>query len=120
MSTTTYILDSQLNSNAAGNITTYNSVSFDGVKQKIQLYLTINTGEIPFSSFGNDLITQLFYVNNQTEASLILNSLISNVNNFLINSNITVTDYSVAIDRVNRSLNLTLNLSDNTVLNINL
>ena len=112
MATPQYLLISDLSVDAYGKIITYDTRSFDAVKQKISLYLTINTGEVPFSSFGNSLISQLFYVNNDTQANSIMQSLISDINSFIQSTNVTVDDYSVAIDRVNRQLTMNLDMSN--------
>ena len=112
MSTANYLLVNDLSTDSEGKILTYDTRSFDAVKQKIALYLSVNSGEVPFSSFGNTLLTQLYSVNNEAEASLILKQLINDINIFLQNSVVSVVDSSVAIDRTNRAINLTLNLSN--------
>lgn len=112
MSTAQYLLANDLPTDSTDKIITYDTRSYDAVKQKISLYLSVNSGEVPFSSFGNTLLAQLYSVNNEAEASLILKQLMNDLNNFLQDSVVSIVDSSAGIDRTNRAVNLTLNLSN--------
>lgn len=112
MSTAKYLIHTDLTADTNNKIITYDTRTYDAVRQQIDLFFKVNTGEVPFSTFGNNMIAQLFYVNNEDTANSIMSNIMVNMTSFLQRNGIQIVDYSVEVDRVNRKIKLTLNLAD--------
>ena len=105
-----YTIDSELIINNKGNIVLYNSTSINSKKSQIELYLSIEETEIPFSDFGN-LINQYIYEELNSEIMEELkNELINEIENRF---EIKIFGSEINIDRVTRTGKLIIYIDKN-------
>ena len=107
----TYIIDRNLTIDSTGKITQYNLNSIEAVKNLVDLYLQFVLKEVPYSTFGNNILEYIFQVLDDELAENLINKLIDDLSNIY---NILIKNYNYEIDKNYRKLSIKITFADNT------
>jgi len=102
-------IDTNLNLDSQGKIKLHQGI--DAKKDGINLYLTVNKGEVPFSVFGNEIVLYLFNAESQDSINQLINDLLSAIQTTF---GVDIIDYSVIVDE--DKIGIKLDLGYNVVL----
>ena len=108
-----YIINKDISADSKGKIKLLSLNSIESKKDLVDLYFTINLGEIPYSDYGNTLLEKIYDVMDDDYARDIVTKLIGDLS---LKFGFKIKKYKYTIDYIKRFLSVIIILSSDEII----